>query len=756
MTPLAAVLLTLSTTQLSVTLDRENGSLVAIENRLTGDRKELSDNPFALTTSAGVFEARICRLTKSTGAGREAEFRFACGPLEVTLRYKAERPDAGAVRKFLRIANRGGEAVTIFRVGLFDWTIPAAFPSGYPHSYYPGGIQQIHFHRSGIWYDQSISLFLRDDTGGLFVGVENPYFEAGYRALRKVYPSTVDVAYRPNWILKPGETFDSDPGFAGVYRQEHIYAVAPLREYFAGRERIPFEVLDWGEVWAMQAYMRSIMPLHESPGGAYYMSYWGLADPAALGRIQRKKDSGEALTAEEAAMWKHFGGGPFPLRKDELWYRLTPETLRFYRKAVDDAAWLGGFQTLVVPNMLAGHAGWFASPEEKADSFPASSWFTAPAFPLWKQLAHYAGAKGIGLFLLELAGRGYREDRPDWKYLASDGKRGGADCYANAEYADWYTGQLDRAFATHPIRHFQWDEGWMDGVTGMIGEDARCYDPHHGHLPGNVSYQQFRNVERTLRVLREHHPQTVMVIISGLIRGMPWIMRDLDADSHTGAMENAAWMDHNLYFLPPSRGHRQGALHWILANRSSGEEPSGTGTWYQMLEDPKRREAYRAEWQHWTLWASRNRDLLEQQRDLFYAPGTGRLQGSAHCSGDHGYLFLHNPGDRAAVGEVAINHWLGLDKHERFRVRALYPETSMTEGVYGWADMLRFEIAPHGTLLFEITATDDPIRRSLPAPATNVAAEKAFLRLEDLTRVIDPGDLWQALGLPGRDKMPVF
>ena len=446
MTPLAAVLITLSTTQLSATLDRSSASLLSIENRLTGGRTDFRDAPFRVTTSAGEFDSRSCRLLNSTADLRQAEFQFACARLEITVSYRVEQPDAGAVRKFLRIVNRGVTPVTIFHICLFDWTIPPAFPSGYPHSYYPGGIQQIHFHRSGIWYDHAISLFLRDDNGGLFLGVENPYFEADYHALRKVYPATVDVGYRPNWILKPGASFDSDPGFAGVYRQERIYSVAPAREYFSGRERMPFEVLDWGEVWAMQSYMRGTMPPHDTPDDRYYMAYWGLSDPSALERIARKKEAGEHLSPEEEAMYKHFGGGPFDFRKDELWYRLTPQTLRFYRTAVDDAAALGGFQTIVLPNMMAGNAGWFASPEEKADRFTPSTWFSAPPFPLWKQLADYAAGKGMGMFLLELAGRAYRPDRPDLKYLSADGKRATANCYANAEYADWYAGQLDQAF----------------------------------------------------------------------------------------------------------------------------------------------------------------------------------------------------------------------------------------------------------------------------------------------------------------------
>ena len=65
----------------------------------------------------------------------------------------------------------------------------------------------------------------------------------------------------------------------------------------------------------------------------------------------------------------------------------------------------------------------------------------------------------------------------------------------------------------------------MDSVTGLTGEDARCYDAGHGYPPGNVSYHQFRNVLETLRTLKERHPKVRLVIISGLIRGMPWLMR---------------------------------------------------------------------------------------------------------------------------------------------------------------------------------------------------------------------------------------
>jgi hypothetical protein len=141
---------------------------------------------------------------------------------------------------------------------MFHWTLPSEWPSGHPHSYNQAGINEVHFHRSGIWYNQPINLFLRDETGGIFLGVENPFFDAKYWSLRKVYPTHVDVSYEPDWVLNQGETFEGDPAFLGVYRQEGIYAVPPHRTYFAGRERMPFEILDWGEVWAMQDYCAAL------------------------------------------------------------------------------------------------------------------------------------------------------------------------------------------------------------------------------------------------------------------------------------------------------------------------------------------------------------------------------------------------------------------------------------------------------------------------------------------------------------------
>jgi hypothetical protein len=751
----------LETSRLALDLRADDGSVVTLNNRLTDDVKRIRSVPFQLATTRGEVNPRSCRLLRSAHDAGSATFVFAGKGLEVEVAYRVASAQANAVQKDLRVTNRGGEAVTLDTVITDHWTIPDVFPPGYPHSYYPGGINQIHFHRSGLWYDHAINLFLRDEKGGIFLGVENPYFEANYRALRKVYPSVVEVKYRPRWTLAPGETFESDPAFVGVYKNEGIYRVRRGLVIFEGRERLSPEILDWGEVWAMQEFMATLMPPDATPRGEYYMTYWGHADPSRLGHLSRKKERGQPLTGEERAMLSHFGGGPFPFREHESWFRLTAETLAIYKRAVDDAASLGHYQTLTVPNMWAGHSGWFLSPEQQREEARvqamADTWFGRPAFPLWKELADYAKAKGLGMFNLERAPAAYRRDKPGWKYLDADNKRGGSNCYANREYARWYTERVSQALSTHPILHWQWDEGWLDSVTGLTGEDAVCYDPSHGHPVGNISYHQFRNVLATLRTLKELHPKVHFVIISGLIRGMPWLMRYLAGESVTGAVEpNPAWMDRNDYFLPPHKCHRRGGIHWILPHGSASLDPENRADWYTMLEDAKQRQAYKGFWDRWMEWANAHQAYLNARRDLFLGEGVpGWLAGSAHCLNDRGFLFLRNATPELRVGCIPVSAWLGLGKGDLFQMTQRYP-AEKSVGRYRRGEDFMMPVKAGEAVMIEIGPAAPGAADERPPVPKGVPVQKAFLTLADAVRLLDKTDFWPAGPLPGRDKMRSF
>ena len=58
--------------------------------------------------------------------------------------------------------------------------------------------------------------FIRHDQGGLFTGIENPYFQAD------LSEQGVALSFEPALILKPGEGYASEPQFMGVYRKSGV------------------------------------------------------------------------------------------------------------------------------------------------------------------------------------------------------------------------------------------------------------------------------------------------------------------------------------------------------------------------------------------------------------------------------------------------------------------------------------------------------------------------------------------------------
>ena len=187
-------------------------------------------------------------------------------------------------------------------------------------------------------------------------------------------------------------------------------------------------------------------------------------------------------------------------------------------------------------------------------------------------------------------------------------------------------------------------------MAGIFRGDDHCYDEAHGHPSGNVSYHQFRYILSTLGTLKSRHPTIRLLVITGAVRGMPWIMKHLNDGSHTGAMmdrlgENAAWFEHNIYFLPSYKSHREGSIHWILERGSAGVEPQPTSNWYTMLTDPEAKSAYKQRWDRWVSWTNQHRKYLQVRRDLFLnTDSSSGLRGTAHMLGDRGYIFLHNAG----------------------------------------------------------------------------------------------------------------
>ena len=67
--------------------------------------------------------------------------------------------------------------------------------------------------------------FIRHEKGGLFTGIENPYFKADFSE------QGVCLSFEPALILKAGEGYTSEAQFMGVYRKSGIMLEDSGREF---------------------------------------------------------------------------------------------------------------------------------------------------------------------------------------------------------------------------------------------------------------------------------------------------------------------------------------------------------------------------------------------------------------------------------------------------------------------------------------------------------------------------------------------
>ena len=145
---------------------------------------------------------------------------------------------------------------------------------------------------------------------------------------------------------------------------------------------------------------------------------------------------------------------------------------------------------------------------------------------------------------------------------------------------------------------------------------------------------------------------------------------------------------------------------------------------------------------------------------------SGWLEGSAHCLGNGGFVFLRNPTAELRVASIPVNGWLGLEKGEQFQMTLRYPvEKSL--GRYRRGEDFLMPVKPGAVLLIEIgpasplTLPSPPggegrVRGERPAVPKGAPVQKAFLTLEEVIALLKKSDYWPAAPLPGQGKMPSF
>lgn len=700
--------LMLENEHIAVRIDQESGAIASIRDKELDVDYPFSGIGFAIITETGVVRAKNAVKFKTRKDG--VDLYFTEGRLDITLHYSLGTDDR-FIEKWLDVQSTDGKPYFLRALFLEDMATDA--------------FSDIHFHDDNTIWHCPVNLFLRGKKGGCFAGIAYPYWElaqkgkAGFR-----------LGYRPNYQASAGETNVSEKYFFGVYRREgiHRYSQGPypgavpnpyidfahtgVTQHFKGG-RIPAaavkpEILDWGEVWAMQEFMNHVFPddLH-LPEDGYWIwqnGWWaGLFEPKTE-TLDLLKEAGihDIMTAHT---W--YGRGNHPFNPPYL-AKMRTEPMGFPK----DAGIAG------MPGPAGPAAGLHTKHDHVSlDQFTPNEFtdvFRAP--PAMEAFHAYGQTTGVHVSSFSVPSL-YFENHPEWASIDEEGKvteylfGAKVDCPASDAYMDHCLKILDHVFTTYKPRWWGFDGRWLSywevpmyrlGPKGL-GFDT-CYAKNHGHLPGDNLYKEWKNIQNLLHELKRRHPKVCLEQYYGLKRGEPWALRYCNAADNyyetSGAKMNRfqAWHNQNDRFRPVYKNYS--AIFGVNArdfrmnvfSSISASSYCQIGKGHKMLSHNENREFLKK----WRAWATRNHQYLKVKRDLFDCPGFKPIDGSTHIIKDRGFIFLfsnHHTG-KPIRASIPMNRWIQLEENPEavYQIKEVYPNNGKVLATLRYGDDFLYDV----------------------------------------------------------------
>ena len=704
----------------SLALDKSTGAIQWIEDKSLKQRYDLAGASFALTIDDSTVGTPPVSRLEQTDEG--VSFVFADSRFDITLFYTLGANDR-FVEKWLEVKAKDGPGFLFNSVVLEDAT--------------PGDwLKEIHFHDDQSVWHCPINYFLRGDKGGCFAGLAWPYWQHEQRNNKGF-----SIALAPNYKVKPGDVFTSEKYFLGVYGYEGIYRYShgayprdakpemltfnncSVSHFAKDSFAVDPEVLDWGEVWAMQAYSRHFFGEHPLPEDGYWAwvnSWWA---------------------------WAY----------NQSW-KLDKKTIDMLvdvglKDICTQAIWYGHGQH-------PGACGYIARMDPTQPPH-----FEAPA--AFQELVDYGLEKGVNVGSFCLPGV-YFDSKPEWIARREDGQPAkynvwsNLNCFANEDHMKFMLELYDQIFDKYAVRFWGFDGRWLsfrevpyeDGRNAPIGFEA-CWADNHGHLPGDNFYAEWKNINTMITELRQRHPRICIESYYGIKRAEPWAKAFNATENYYESNGSdldrfQQWHNQNDRFLPPGSnyaavfGRNSEDFQYSLLSCISGSVYCQVGAGLHQLNKPENQDFF----QHWRQWAGENHKYLFVKRDLFRCPGYDRLDGSAHIIGDRGFLFLFPTGTQPNThtasnddglkarlqadtsvlrASIKINHWLGLDVDEaaEYVVSEVYPRQRVL-GVYRYGDELLYDVQKESATILALTPHDGG-HTVAAEPAYNAQAEKVHL-----------------------------
>jgi hypothetical protein len=682
---------------------------------LRGKRSYKTDHDaFRIRTGEGVFSNHDLPVTDMRKTADGAVFCFRLNARSVYLHYRL-RSGAAYFERWLLIPE-GSSPLTLLNI---EWE------SGFSDS--PGELLVY----DSFWNASTVS-FLRWERGGLFCGVENPFFKTARKG------GTFVFGYEPSLILKQEETHLSDPQFIGVYTKKgravtDYYPQTVKGHYPRFRNPCGHKPLDLAEVRAMQRFVADYLAVSLSTFKFInYHFFYPLPQMPAPGSPEEKTILNVVKTFRELEGDLFIFNPMYPYTKPE---------------GRNDACWELG-------------------PEGSAA----------------KRIMDEAAASGIGFgYYMGCARHGlegnasalpFASEKKEWKKQDDTGTFAGENCMACDEFADWWLNVQSNTITKYGLKLWSWDPG--------PGNGKFCYNEKHGHLPGKGAYKGWRNATELMRRLKEKHPGLFLMAFYGRKEYGLWgfkyfdqhesyweqtvpfqasIHPDLHADRvNADGIRFQSWWNQHFRFMPPQINH-------VLAHRiqegfwdtrlprawdHTGWKYSilsalacGGGIMTVILPDaPEHVPGLKDFYKRWLQWGKDHFDLAKYNVPFGEQLRAGGVDGRARIHQGHGFLFLCNQNPRPARIAFSLDEEIGLEEEGVYTLREIYPaeggfffDDAHPQGLFRKGSTITCTVPAYQIVLMELSA---PARSGSPLiPDQNTIRQYLSEQAQAPVRMLD-------------------
>lgn len=555
------------------------------------------------------------------------------------------------------------------------------------------------------FWNAPTAAFIRWDNGGLFSGIENPFFSM--RSLE----NEIYFSYEPSLIIGKEEFYESEPQFMGAYKfcGKRIADKPPktldgLKEnYNRARFRNPCGhiSLDLNEISSMRKFAAYYLHIDSYKFRTILYGYWY--------PIQQMPD--ESGTECEKA---------------------------FYNM-IDQFAEISG--DMIVYNPLAA----YNIPDKPESDY----WRVSADGKASERILQYTRDKNIKYgFYMGVACRWesgtagalpYMPEKTLWKKIDFGKNTGLENCLACDEYAEWWLDVQCNTIEKYGLSYWSWDPG--------PGNGNHCFSDKHGHLPGKGEYKGWRNSVDLLKKMKQRCPEIYLMSFYGRKEYGLWGLRYFDqhesyweqtilygATVHPDIHDDRVnadgvrlqnWWNTNFRFLPSVIGHalvhRIGEHYydprltkvwdyggWKYALMSALACCGGSVTLCILPEDVSDIAGMADFYKKWTGWAKDNIKYARYNIPFGSQVETGGIDGYARIKDGKGYIFLCNPAPRAAKIAFDLNQEIGFECENKIVLKQIYPDehyyydSLLNREIFSEGDCLTVIVPAFEIILFEL------------------------------------------------------